>query len=378
MTENRKIAVFRNNFLPLSETFIHTQMKAHKKYTPVVFCNNRLNSEVFPDHEFISVSQSDSRNNPKKLFYLLTAYSHNFHKSFKKSDFSLIHAHFGHNGVYALPYSKKYNLPLIVSVHGHDVSTLLSAEQYFPGNWLYSAGRRELFRHAALFLCAGKELCELLEEAGCPRGKIRLHHMGVDTDLFTPSESFKKDPPVIIMVGRLVYKKGFEYGIRAVSDVIKSGIDCRLEIIGDGQLRKNLEKSVKENGISRYVNFTGFLTPKEVLEKIKNSRILLAPSVVAPNFDRDSGLIVAKEALSCGIPVIGSCHGGLPEIIRTGETGFITPERDHRLMAEYIKTLLKNSELSAKMSLAARTDMKERYSSTVLNTALENIYDSIL
>jgi colanic acid/amylovoran biosynthesis glycosyltransferase len=88
-----------------------------------------------------------------------------------------------------------------------------------------------------------------------------------------------------------------------------------LDIIGDGPLAEDLHALVARLGLSRFVSFLGVLRPEEVVERVSTSDVLLAPSVVTRSGDRESGLIVDKEAAACRVPVIATMHGGLPDIV---------------------------------------------------------------
>ncbi len=102
---------------------------------------------------------------------------------------------------------------------------------------------------------------------------------------------------------------------------------------------------------------------------------LLAPSVVAINGNRDSGLVVAKEASACEVVPIGTYHGGIPEIIDDAETGYLVPERMVDPLADRLTRLLADPELRNRMGKAARRKMKSEYDVTDRVEALEDIYD---
>ena len=111
---------------------------------------------------------------------------------------------------------------------------------------------------------------------------------------------------------------------------------------------------------------------------MQNSEILLCPSIVARNGDRESGILVAKEAAARCIPVIGTYHGGIPEIIDHTKTGFIVQERDAHAIAENIDLLLSNPQLRCEMGMAARKKMENEYRYEDRIDALENHYDEVI
>ena len=108
------------------------------------------------------------------------------------------------------------------------------------------------------------------------------------------------------------------------------------------------------------------------------SEILLCPSIVAKNGDRESGILVAKEAAARCKPVIGTYHGGIPEIIDDGKTGFIVQERDSDAMAQKLDLLLSNDQLRCDMGIAARKKMENEYRYEDRIDALEKHYDEVI
>ncbi len=376
MTEELPLfALFRNNFLPLSETFIHDELRFHERYRGVVFARRRMNGHVFCGHE---VHAADEAGRAASLIYGATAMHAPFFAEFRRRPFALVHAHFGHNGLYALPYAQVFRLPLVVTVHGRDVTILVGPDRWLPEFWHYNAGSRALFSRTTLFLSASTELAELLVEAGCPEDKIRIHRLGIDLDAFAFREREPEGVPQVLMVGRLVPKKGFHFGLRAFARTVQAGIDARLRIVGNGPQRTELERLARDLGVGDRVAFAGALPHAQVRQAMEESAVLLAPSVVASNMDRESGLIVAKEASAVGVPVVAHWHGGLPDIVEDGKTGFLVPERDVGRLAERLATLLRQPGLRRDFGRAARGKMEREYDIRKANARLETFYDEAI
>ncbi len=369
----KTVAVFRNNFLPLSETFIHDELRHHEKYRPVVFARKILNTNAFPGHEVISLDDSPAQS----TIYGLTGLSTKFFNKFNELQPDIIHAHFGHNAMYALPYARRFGIPLVVSFHGRDVSMLKGPDRLNPGWWHYTLRYKRLFEEADLMLAASKELKALLMEAGAPEDKITVHRLGIDMTRFKPRSELPSGQPVILMVGRLVEKKGFGYAIRALASVHSMGHDVTARIIGDGPLRPILEDLVRSVGLDDRIHFLGALPHDEVLRHLSEAYAVLTPSITASNLDRESGLIVAKEACAMALPVIGTWHGGIPEIIDDGKTGFLVPERDHEALADRLSWLLDHPTDARDMGRAGRRKMEETYDIRTANKRLESIYESL-
>jgi colanic acid/amylovoran biosynthesis glycosyltransferase len=125
------------------------------------------------------------------------------------------------------------------------------------------------------------------------------------------------------------------------------------------------------------VRFMGVLPYDRVATELAEADVLLAPSVVAQDGDRDSGLMVVKEACAAGVVPIGTLHGGIPEIIDEGRTGFLVPERDVGALAARLRLLVSDAELRRTMAQTARASMAERFDVRERVASLERIYDEV-
>jgi glycosyltransferase involved in cell wall biosynthesis len=182
----------------------------------------------------------------------------------------------------------------------------------------------------------------------------------------------------MVMVGRFVEKKGFAYGLQAFARVAGRHAHARMILVGDGERRAELEAIVREAGLGARVQLTGVLPHAEVFEQIENADVLVAPSVVGRAGNRESGLLVVKEANARGLPAIGTRHGGIPEIIDDERTGFLVPERDVDALADRIDRLLSDPGLRTRMGAAAREKMEREYDIVQRVDALEDHYDAVL
>ena len=376
----RRMALFRNNFLPYSETFIHDQLRHHVRYDYEVFARQKRNTDRFVGHTVHAVESLPESPNPvSSALYAATGRHGPFEQVFKSKTFDILHAHFGHNALYAMRYAKQANAPLVVSLHGRDVSILVGNDKYTPRWWHYTVGSKLLFKRVSRFLAASTELRDLIVQCGCPPEKVTVYRLGIDVGAFSPGQ-----PPAVgeaervVMVGRFVHKKGHMCGIRAVGHAIKAGHNVKAVLIGDGPLRPEYDALIAELGIENSVEFTGPLAHGDVVKTLQGATALLAPSVVAKNQDRESGLIVAKEAAACGLPVVGTIHGGIPEIIDDGVTGFLVPEHDHIKMGQRLTELLDSRALREQMGQAARQKMEREYDISERVAVLEDLYDEVI
>jgi glycosyltransferase involved in cell wall biosynthesis len=308
------------------------------------------------------------------MSYGVTRVDRAFEKAFAKNHYDIVHAHFGTGAVYGMHYSEKFRRPLVVTFHGYDVPLLGSIERFHLKHLRYALLGPRVLERMTLGLCASGELMDLLAALGVPRKRLRLHHIGIDTTRFLAEPRSKSKTPQVMMIGRFVEKKGFEYGIRAFAKVL-NGRQAKLTLIGDGKLAPRLKKLVRELGIAESVHFAGVLSSNEIARHLKEADVLLAPSVVGAFGDRESGLLTAKEASASGVTPIGTWHGGIPEIIDDGVTGFLVAERDVDALADRLGRLLDDPELRQKMGKRARQKMQRLYDIQMTVRALEERYD---
>lgn len=360
-----RVALFCTNFLPYSQTFVYEQIRQHRRYEVDVFAWRRMNPERFP-HPRVHVA------NPA---YIATRYSPRFARAFRERGYDVVHAHFGPGGTYAAPYAQRFGTPLLVTFHGYDVPLLSSWERAHPVHWHYAFYGPRLLREMSLGLCASRELRELLIERGVPEEKLVVHRLGIDLERFRPVEP--DDATLrVIMVGRFVPKKGFEYGLRAFARAAsQSERAMHLTVVGDGEGRQRLHALAAALGIADRVHFAGSRSPAQVAEALQQSHVLLAPSVVTADGDRESGLLVVKEASACGTVPIGTIHGGIPDSIDDGDSGFLVPERDVEAMADRLQQLAQDPARRRAMAQRARAKMEREFDNRERVAALEARYD---
>lgn len=362
------MALFTSSFLPYSQTFIHDEIRFHRRYRVEVFTTRRQNAERFP-HAPVHLGGR---------LYRYTNLSWKFRRLLARGDYALLHAHFGVGGARAAGFARRARLPLVITFHGYDVPLLTSLRRFTPEFWGYAlAARRALCETMTLGLCASEELYEMLRDYGVPAERLRVWRLGIDLDRFARCE---RDPvePSVLMIGRFVEKKGFEFGLRAFADQVRRGARGRLTIVGDGERERRLRAIALEDGIAERVSFRGALAQSAVRDLLASGDILLCPSVGGMDGDRESGLIVAKEASASEVVPIGTWHGGIHEIIDDDVTGFLVPERNVTLLSERLGILLGDADRRRQMGAAARVKMEREYDIRARLDRLEDHYDEAI
>ena len=367
-----KVALFSTCFLEYSQTFVYDEVRSHDRYDVEVFTADRMNADRFPFEPVHSLEGA------ARGVYKTVAYAPAFERIFERERFDLIHAHFGPGSVYALRLALKFNLPFVSTFHGYDVPLLLTPDRFKPKFWRYWAASKPLFRRLDRFLAASIDLKNLLVRLGAPPERVFLYHLGVDVPKYR-CEPVERDHVEVLMIGRFVEKKGHPYAIEAVSRARAAGASVRLVLLGDGGRMACARAQVDRLGIADAVDFVGAVPHDEVARRLARTDIVIAPSVTAQNLDRESGILVLKEGGAASLPVIGTHHGGIPEIIVDGETGFIVPERDAVALADRLGRLAADSALRTRMGRAGRARMERHYDlTTQVRRDLAGHYDAVI
>jgi colanic acid/amylovoran biosynthesis glycosyltransferase len=164
--------------------------------------------------------------------------------------------------------------------------------------------------------------------------------------------------PVIVAVGRLVPKKGFDILLEAVARLY---VPCRLVIVGDGPEREPLQQQASELGLNDVVQFTGALDHADTLAWLRSADLFCVPFRIGPDGDRDSMPVVVKEAMAAGVAVVSTNEVGVPEMVVDGETGLLVDPDDIPALAEALDRLLSDPRRRAAMGMAGRRLAEERF-----------------
>lgn len=302
------------------------------------------------------------------FFWLLYAIVPNLNKTY-----DIIHCQFGTQSFQGMAF-RRINAPgakLITTFRGHDISSFLQQQ----GRDKYN----DLFKIGDFFLANCEFFQRRVIDLGCDPNKIAVHRSGLDCSKF-PFD-FRYPPAegkiLIAATGRLVEKKGFEYAIRAVAQQAKTH-PIEFNIIGDGELRPKLERLIDRLNAGDFVNLLGWKNEQEIIEILRRSHLFIAPSVTAASGNQDAPINVLKEAMAMGLPVISTYHGGIPELVEDGVSGFLVPEKDADALAEKLGYLLDHPETWPQMGRAGRTYVEQHYDLHKLNDRLVNIYQQLL
>lgn len=289
-------------------------------------------------------------------------------------DYDIIHCQFGTQSFRGMAF-RHVNAPaakLVTTFRGYDISSFVRQR----GKNIY----QQVFRHGDFFLTNCDFFRNKAISIGCPPDRIEVIRSGLDCDRFAyQPRTLPQDGSIqIATTGRLVEKKGIEYVIRAVAKLIPTYPSLRYKIIGEGPLRSHFTQLIKKLQLTENVELMGWCDETEIVKILANTHIFVAPSVTASDGNQDAPINVLKEAMAIGLPVISTYHGGIPELVEDGKSGFLVPERDATALADKLSYLIAHPELWSAMGKAGREFVLRHYNLDQLNDDLIKIYRSLV
>lgn len=248
----------------------------------------------------------------------------------------IIHFEFGTLAVNGISIAEVSDAKLSVSFRGYDLNYAgLDDRAYYSEVWDKCKG----------FHFLGNDLKNRASQRGYTgKGIEALIPPAIDTTFFKPGLHCKRsDRLKIVSVGRLVWKKGYEYAIRAANILQEKGIDFEYNIIGDGAHLQALQFIIKESGLESKVNLLGEQPPENIKEQLEQSDVFVHPAI-SEGFSN-----AVLEAQAMGLPVICTDADGLPENIENAITGFVVPKWDTGAIADKLIYFANNKDKIAEM-----------------------------
>jgi len=243
---------------------------------------------------------------------------------------------------------------VIVTVHGSDIFAL-------KGKTMSKIKRFVLKRADAVIVNSSATLSACKEVYA--KGNYHVIPVGVDTERFQPRpkqqgliKKFGLNDFTVLYVGRLSDEKGVIYLLRALKKLQDKEVAFKALIVGDGWMRKELEKYAEENNLVDNVIFTGWVKAEDMAGYFNTADVFVGPSL------REAQGLVFAEALFTGLPVIATTVGGIPDIVIEGKTGFlVSPKSDEEIYAKLLK-LHDDSALREKLGENGKRHVRDKFS----------------
>jgi glycosyltransferase involved in cell wall biosynthesis len=364
------IAIFRKRLLSYSETFIADQGHFLARYRPV-FCGYQKDSSGLHLLDGSSRILLDEHSAITSLSKITFRYELGGGKAWVKAidaqSPALIHAHFFNDGLDAVKLGNRLDIPVVTTVHGHDITKHENAAVQDPTN-------QRFFEQVDCMIAVSKFIAEQALAKGCPESKLVQHYIGIDLEKFTQPKH-ETDQPSLLFVGRLVEKKGCTYLLQAMEHLKVRFPGLRLTIIGEGDLKASLQ----QEAVSRQLNveFTGTASAAEIREQLARCWLFVAPSITAESGDTEGLGMVFLEAQALQTPVVSFRSGGLVEAVEDEKTALLSDEKDVAGLAENIGALLENSTLRHNMGVEGRKRVEQLFDVRKQCAKLELIYDEL-
>jgi colanic acid/amylovoran biosynthesis glycosyltransferase len=270
-----------------------------------------------------------------------------------------LHAHWGAaSSSLALVASEVAGVPWSLTVHRWDID---------EDNLLALKVRRACFVRTINSIGLEKVEARVGER---PSAAFVLH-VGVDL----PASPEPREGPAasrILVPASLREVKGHTYLLEALALLRERGVEASADLIGDGPLRSSLELRTAELGLDGHVRFAGAVSHEALLEGLERGDwdVALLASVVTRTGEHEGIPVSLLEAMSFGLPVIGTRTGGIPDLLEGG-AGLLVPERDAAALADSIERLLGDAALRAELATAGRRRVEERFAVQAVVSELE-------
>ena len=359
MPPERRVVIWRSVLLPASETFVRNHGANLTRWRPAYLGASKVESPLALDSDTVAFHGGFLR-------LRLTGRSRTLTTALRALEPDLVHAHFGGDGWLISGAAATLGVPLIVTVHGHDVTRQPDA----PGlhGLRYRRNLRTVFGRASVVLAVSRHIRAKAIERGANPATVRVHHTGVPIPETVPAVPKRWD---VTFVGRFVEKKGAGDLLDALARLDRP----RALLIGDGPLLAETRARAAALGLD--ATFTGALPPAAVSRHLAESKLLAAPPKTARDGDSEGLPTTVLEAAALALPVVATRHSGIPEAVTHGETGLLSAEADPDALAANLRQVLADDDLRVRLGVRGRELVSERFDLRKQSLRLEDLYDEI-
>jgi len=280
----------------------------------------------------------------------------------------IIHAQFLSDALFCESLIKKVKLPLIVNLRGNDLFSFAKRSN-FPS----------IVPYVDKFIAKSDSMKTELVSLGCDPSKIEVIYSGINTDkiIFKPRIP-NKESIKILSAGRFVEKKGYEITLKFFHKFLKVYPGAELTLIGEGKLKKDVEKLIQHMGIESNVYIKNYLPHAQFIRELYRYNLFVLPSRTAQDGDQEGIPNTLKEAMASGIPVISTYHSGIPELIKDEETGYLVDEDDYVGIFKKAQWILSNSAKVFHTCINARFYVERKFNVKKTAMQVERLYDYLL
>ena len=293
---------------------------------------------------------------------------HRLVEAVETHEIGLIHAHEFYMSMIGTLVSGMTGIPLVVTLHGRS---------YYPDKRRRRLACRMMAARAASVVTVSEDLrCFFCHTSGAPRDRVRVIYNGIALGSHSAdprrkvelleSAGIPGEAKIVGAVGNLYPVKGHLDLIRSARAIVRQHPTAHVVILGRGALHDTLVAEAEELGIRDRIHLLGYRD--NVKEWLGTMDVFTMPSL-------SEGLPLSLlEAMAAGIPPVVTQVGGMPEVVRDGETGFIVPPGDGAALADRISFLLGNPPLATKMGIASRDCILDRFTVDRMAAEYRDVY----
>jgi colanic acid/amylovoran biosynthesis glycosyltransferase len=376
------IAFYCATFLKPEMLHIYRQITALERVAPVVIAQKRENPERFPFDKLDVVPKPAALHFWRRFWFrqlrdqpweISSGELRKLINVLEKRNAQLLHIFFGHIAVHLLPLIREWSKSTIVSFHGADA--LIDMEK--PA---YRKATREMLGAVRRVFVRSDSLRRAIVDLGCEENKIDVVRTGIPIEEFPLRE---RNSPAsgewrFVQACRLIEKKGLVTTLHAFTSFLAHYPNAVLTITGAGPLLDNLRMLARKLKIDNRVFFPGFVSQERLRENFYASHIFLHPSETGVDGDQEGIPNSMLEAMSSGLPVFATNHGGIPEAIENGVSGILVPERDHETLARLLLESVQDPRLLERLARAGAKVVADRFNQRTQVRRLEEIYLKII
>ncbi len=290
----------------------------------------------------------------------------------------IVHTHTAMAGAIGRTSARLSHVPAVIhTFHGHVLRGYFAP----PAEILFRTIERRLARHSDRLITLSTSLQDdLVALKIAPREKIQVIPLGIDFDALRAAPrregrlhrelGIALQVPLVGSVGRLVPIKNHALLLHAARRMVDSGSAAHFVIVGDGELRTTLEALAHQLGLAPRVHFLGW---REDLVPIYSDLDLLALTS-----DNEGTPVAVLEAMAAGVPVVATAVGGVPDVIRDGETGRLVAVREAEAFALAMEQALREIDASRAMAARGRADVVARFGKARMLAQTAALYENVL
>jgi colanic acid/amylovoran biosynthesis glycosyltransferase len=281
----------------------------------------------------------------------------------------VVHCYYGHKAVGYLPMLRAWGGPWIVSFHGVDVAKDMDDPQHVQL-------LQQVLTEAQLVLARSHSLLQRLRELGCAEEKLRLNRTPIPlAHLQAKVSSAPSDGKWrFVQACRLIAKKGLFTAVEAMATVVQRYPEAQYILCGVGPQEQKLRDAVAERGLEKNVILLGWLSQQQLLEQYQHAHLFLHPSEMTKEGDQEGVPNSMLEAMACGLPVVATQHGGIPEAVTHAKDGLLVPEKSPAELAAALLRVMEEPGLLQSLSTAAAASVRANYEAGRQVAALEDCY----